>query len=410
MVDLAIMGHLDSAIYVGAIALGSMIFNFLYWGFAFLRMGTSGFVAQAYGKKDLRQSMIFLSQALFIALIGSLLLLIFHRPIEKICFYLINGSPEVENLAIEYFRIRIWAAPASIGLYALTGWFIGMQNTKIPMIIAILVNIVNIILNLIFVFVFDMKANGVALGTVISQYIGIITGILLLFLYYGKLLKYWSNKAILQINTLKKFLNVNFDIFIRTLCLIFVFSFFTTQSANTSNAILAINTLLLQFLFIFSYFIDGFGYAAEALTGKYIGAGDKLQLKKVIRQLFKWGIGLSIPFTVLYVISGKNLLYILTDNLSIIEQSSEYLIWIGIVPIVSFVAFIWDGIYIGATASKAMRNTMLFSTIVVFLPTYYFLNEQLGNHSLWLGLILFMASRSIFQTYLYVKLKLSNLK
>jgi MATE family multidrug resistance protein len=192
--------------------------------------------------------------------------------------------------------------------------------------------------------------------------------------------------------------------------LLFAFSFFTNQSAVISNEVLAINTLLLQYLFIFSYFIDGFAHASEALVGKYYGAGNKADLKKVIRMIFYWGIYISIPFTLVYLIAGKNLLYILTDQPEIIEKASGYLFWIALVPLISFAAFIWDGIYIGATATKAMRNAMVVSTLIVFLPAYYLLINSLGNHGLWFAMMLFMASRGILLTLLFRRSILSKAK
>ncbi|MCK5822732.1 MAG: MATE family efflux transporter [Bacteroidales bacterium] len=400
MVDLSVLGHLDSEIYIGAIAIGGMIFNFLYWGFSFLRMSTSGFTAQSYGSKNFSESAIVLSRALMVALVGSIFLIALQKPIGKLSFYIINGSKEVEALAAQYYYIRIYAAPATLSLYALIGWFLGMQNTKTPMVIAIVINVVNIVLDLIFVFVFNMKSDGVALGTVIAQYSGLFIALIFFYKYYKRFIKYWNYRAMIKLSELKKFFIVNKDIFIRTLCLIIVFSFFTTESANTNNSILAVNTLLLQFLFVFSYFIDGFAYAAEALTGRYVGAKNKSQLKIAVSHIFKWGFALSIPFTIIYLIFGENILYLLTDNKNIIELSKSYIYWITFIPVISFAAFLWDGIYVGATASKAMRNTMLVSTLVFFFPAYFLFQPIMGNHSLWLAMLLFMGGRSISQTLL----------
>ena len=403
MVDLSVLGHLNSDVYIGAIAIGGMIFNFLYWGFSFLRMSTSGFTAQSYGNRNFKESANILSRALIVALVGSLFLIALQKPIGILSFHIINGSKEVESLAAQYYYIRIYAAPATLSLYAFIGWYIGMQNTKTPMIIAITINIVNIILDLIFVFVFNMKSDGVAWGTVIAQYSGLIIAVIFFYKYYKRFIKYWNYRAMIKINEIKKFFMVNKDIFIRTLCLIIVFSFFTTESANTNNSILAVNTLLLQFLLLFSYFIDGFAYAAEALTGKFIGANNKIKLKTAINYLFKWGFGLSIPFSIIYLIFGKNILYLLTNNIKIINMSTSYIYWVAFIPIISFAAFLWDGIYVGATASKAMRNTMLLSTLIFFFPVYFLFRETIGNHSLWLAMLLFMASRSISQTILAKK-------
>lgn len=403
MVDLAVLGHLESELYIGAIAVGGLIFNVLYWGFGFLRMGTSGFTAQAFGERNLHETMNILGRALLVALGGALLLILLQGPIGWVFFKLINGSSEVEALAREYYSIRIFAAPATIGLYALTGWFIGMQNTRFPMMIAITVNLLNLGFNLYFIYGLGMKSDGVAWGTLIAQYSGLILGLILFMRYYKKLLKYWSRKALFELVGMKKFFLVNRDIFIRTMCLIFVFTFFTSQSASSDNTILAVNTLLLQFFMLFSFVADGFAYAGEALVGRFIGARNTPSLKKVIRLLFIWGFLISIPFTLAYAFFSDKILFILTNNQAIIEASKPYLLWIIFIPLAGFPSFIWDGIYIGATASKGMRNTMIIATALVFIPAFFLFKDQLGNHALWLALILFLLARGFGQTVMAKK-------
>lgn len=403
LVDLSIVGHLESEDYIGAIALGGMIFNFIYWNFSFLRMGTSGFTAQAFGARNLKESVAILSRSLIVGFAGALLLIAGQTLISDLSFFLVKGSKEVESLASQYFYIRIWAAPATIGLYSLTGWFIGMQNAKTPMYISIIVNILNILFNLLFVYVFDMKSNGVALGTAISQYAGFFLAIIMLFRYYKKILKHWVYESILKWEKFVDFFKVNKDIFIRTFCLIFVFSFFTAQSAKSGDTLLAVNTLLLQFFMVFSYLIDGFAYAAESLVGKSIGAKNPAQLRKVIRLLFLWGAGISILFTLTYLFAGDKLLFLLTDNSKVIEQTQPYIFWIVFIPLITFAAFIWDGIYIGALASKGMRNSMLISTILVFIPAYFILQPALGNDGLWIAMNAFMISRGITLTIMSKK-------
>lgn len=322
MVDLAIVGHLESEKYIGAIALGGILFNFIYWGFGFLRMGTSGFTAQAYGARDLQETVVTLGRALTVGFLGAALVIILQVPIEKICFLIINGSPEVESLAVEYYYIRIWAAPATIGMYALTGWFIGMQNARFPMIISIVVNLINVVVSYILVYYGGMKSDGVALGTVIAQYLGLILGVILFVRYYGRLYKYWSVKLFKKVEPFRRFMVVNRDILIRTLLLIFVFSFFTAVSAESGDAQLAINTLLLQFFMLFSYLIDGFAYAAEALVGRYTGSKNSTLLKKSVQHLFLWGLGISIPFSMVYLIAGNRLLYLLTSQVDVIALAA----------------------------------------------------------------------------------------
>lgn len=395
MVDLALVGHLESIQYIGAIALGSMIFNFIYWGFGFLRMGTTGITAKAYGARNLKDASLTLARSFLIGIIGGLLVILLQKPIGLLSFYLLNGSEDVEQIAKQYFYIRIWAAPATLGLYSLTGWFIGMQNTRFPMIITISVNLLNVIFSMFFVLKLGMKSDGVALGTVLAQYSGFILGIFLYLNYYKKLNKYFNFSELIDSKAIKNFFNVNKDIFIRTLFLIFVFTFFTAESANIGDDILAINTLLLQYFMFFSYLIDGFAYAAEALTGKYIGSQSSKNLKLIIRKLFFWGAITSIPFSLTYLAGGKVILSLLTNNQELIKLSSEYMFWIALIPIITFPAFLLDGIFIGATASKGMRNTMIMSTTIFYLPVYYTLNSHLGNHALWLALMTFMISRGL---------------
>lgn len=397
MIDLALMGYLkeDAINYVSAIALGGMIFNFVYMSFVFLRMTTTGFTAQSYGKKNFKESINTLSRSLFVAICAGLLIICLQIPIEKLAFSLIKTEPEIRTLVKQYFYIRVWAAPATIGLYSLLGWFIGMQNAKSPMIVSILVNILNLALSALFIIGFGMKSEGVALGTMIAQYCGFFTALYILIRYYRKLFKYWSLKQMKHLKDLFAFFNVSKDILIRTLCIISVFTFITSQSAAINKNVLAVNSLLLQFLLFFSYMIDGFAYAAEALVGKYIGAKDYNALKKVIKRLIIFGAGLAILFSLSYLIAKEKILYLLTNDKQIIELAKEYIIWTIILPLAAFEAFLWDGIYIGATASKTMRNAMLVSVIGVFTPVYIISYPIMGNHGLWLALILFMLSRGI---------------
>lgn len=395
IVDLALIGHLDSKVYIGAIAIGSMIFNFIYWGFSFLRMGTSGFAAQSFGKKDFRESFYILYRALFVGLGGAIFLLIMQKPIDLLSFFIINGSDEVEFFARQYFHIRIWAAPATIAIYSISGWYIGMQNAKIPMIIAITINVLNIAFNILFIKVFGMKSDGVALGTVLAQYLGLIVGLLFLSNHLKRLKLYFNKKEILNRTALKRFFNVNRDIFIRTMSLVFALSFFTAKSAKYGDTLLAVNTLLLQFFTIYAYIVDGFAYAGEALSGKYYGARDKINLNKVTKLLFYWGLILSIIFTLAYYFGDNILLRILTNNTEVIQNIQPYLFWVYIIPVLTFGAFIWDGIFIGVTASVSMRNAMLFSTFLVFLPSYFLLHHYFYNHGLWAAFMLFMIARFV---------------
>lgn len=406
IVDMALMGHLESDVYIGAIALGSLIFNFIYWGLGFLRMGTSGFTAQAWGRKDLPETILVFSRAAFIALAISVLLLALQKPIELLSFLVLKGETEVEALAMAYFRIRVWAAPAALGQFALLGFFLGMQNARLPMVVLVTANVINIICNYTFVMKLGMGSDGVALGTVIAQYSGLLIALYFFRRYFRKLFKFWTLQATIRWNKLKNFLLVNQDIFIRTMCLVIVFSIFTARSASTDvdsageDTILAVNSLLMQFFMFFSFLIDGFAHASEALTGRFIGARDNVSLKLSIRLLFLWGTGISVFFTLLYLAGGEMLFRLLTNNPEVIANARPYFFWVILIPMVSFVAFLWDGIFIGATAGKEMRNAMLISTLVIFFPVYFLAGKLMGNHGLWLAFILFMIARSTTMQFL----------
>jgi MATE family multidrug resistance protein len=401
IVDMALMGHLDSDAYIGAIALGSLIFNFIYWSLGFLRMGTSGFTAQARGRRDLKEAILVFSRAAFIAIVMSLLLLALQVPIERLSFLVLKGESRVEELAMTYFRIRIWAAPAALGQFALLGFFLGMQNARLPMVVLVLTNVINIICNYIFVMKLGMGSDGVALGTVIAQYSGLLAAVFFFKKYFGKLFRYWSLKASIQWDKLKHFLLINSDIFIRTMCLVVVFSIFTARSASVDlenagdDTILAVNSILMQFFMFFSFLIDGFAHASEALTGKFIGAGDKNSLVRSIRLLFIWGTGISILFTLIYLLGGNLIFRALTNNPEVIANARPYFFWVVMIPMLSYTAFLWDGIFIGATAGPEMRNAMLISTLLIFFPAYVLAGKLMGNHGLWLAFILFMAARGI---------------
>jgi MATE family multidrug resistance protein len=395
IVDLTLMGRLGDERYIGAIALGGMIFNFVYWGFVFLRMGTSGFTAQAFGKNDQKESVNILSRAMLVGLIGSFVVIVLQWPIERLGFWLIDGSRDVEEFARSYYYIRIWAAPATIMLYAFTGWFIGMQNARIPMIVAIVINLLNVGFNVVFVFGFGMKSDGVAWGTLLAQYSGLGLSIYYFRKKFGYMIALWERKAMTNLVALRRFFMVNKDIFIRTLALIFAVSFFTTKSAETNDTILAINTILFQFFIFFSYFVDGFANAGEALAGRYIGAGDRPNLLRSVKLTFVWALGVSVIFTLINAGVGKWILQLMTSNTEIVSGAIPFLPWVVLIPLISFVAFIWDGIYVGATVSNHMRNSILVA-LLVFLIIYYATIDALDNHGLWLALSAFLLVRGIY--------------
>lgn len=403
LVDMILMGHLSSASYIGAIALGGTIFSVLYSFFSFLRAGTTGFTAQALGSNNKTEIIYSLYRSLCIGIPIIILILSLQIPIAKISNILLDGSNEVKSLAIEYFYVRIWAAPANILLYCLNGWFVGMQNTKIPMLIAILINIMNIILSIFFVIILKQNVTGVALGTVIAQYCGLTLAIILLIKRYKSYFIRIERSILLDFGKIKHFFKVNTDLMIRSFLLIISIAFFTNQSAKLGDNILAINMIILQSFYIFSYFTDGFAYAGEALVGKFIGSNDRNKLVRSINLLLVWGFSISIPFTILYALFPATFVKIISTNPNILLEIEPYYIYMIVIPIITFAAFIWDGIYIGATASKAIRNTMIISSVFVFLPSWYFLTPRFENHGLWIAFLCFMITRSIVMTFMAKK-------
>ena len=397
LVDVTIVGHLGATAYIGAIAVGGLLFNILYWNFGFLRMGTSGLTSQAYGRKDKEAEIRVLVQAVSVGLFSALAMLILQYPIERLAFRLLDTSAEVEQYAVTYFRICIWGAPAVLAQYGFTGWFIGMQNSRYPMYIAIVMNVINIVCSSCFVFLFKMKVEGVALGTVVAQYSGVMMALGFWYYNYKELRGRITFKGSLQLIAMRRFFAVNRDIFLRTLCLIGVTTFFTSTGARQGDVILAVNTLLMQLFTLFSYIMDGFAYAGEALSGRYVGACNLVQLKRAVKALFCWGVVLSLVFTLLYGIGGENFLGLLTNDTVVIETAGRYFYWVLAIPLAGFAAFLWDGILIGATATRFMLWAM-FVASGSFFVIYYCFSGATNNHTLWLAFLVYLALRGIMQT------------
>lgn len=397
LVDVTIVGHLGAIAYIGAIAVGGLLFNILYWNFGFLRMGTSGLTSQAYGRKDKEAEIRVLVQAVSVGLFSALAMLILQYPIERLAFRLLDTSAEVEQYAVTYFRICIWGAPAVLAQYSFTGWFIGMQNSRYPMYIAIVMNVINIVCSSCFVFLFKMKVEGVALGTVVAQYSGVMMALGFWYYNYKELRGRITFKGSLQLIAMRRFFAVNRDIFLRTLCLIGVTTFFTSTGARQGDVILAVNTLLMQLFTLFSYIMDGFAYAGEALSGRYVGACNLVQLKRAVKALFCWGVVLSLVFTLLYGIGGENFLGLLTNDTVVIETAGRYFYWVLAIPLAGFAAFLWDGILIGATATRFMLWAMLVASGSFFV-IYYCFSGATNNHTLWLAFLVYLALRGIMQT------------
>lgn len=398
MIDMAIAGRLGSAVYIGAIALGANIFNMIYWNFGFLRMSTSGFAAQAYGARDYTEAMNVLIRSLLVGLGIGFLILILQYPIGQLAIRFIKADdPAVRQNVYMYYRIAVWSAPAVLGTYAFKGFFIGMQNAKTPMIIAIVNNLLNIGLSFMFVLGFGMKVDGIALGTMLSQIITFALCVIAWQRHYGHLRQYTNMSTVFDGAAIRLFFKVNGDVFVRTFLLTLVTTFFTFVSAQMGDMILAANALLMQFFMLFSYFMDGFAYAGEALTGRFIGARQPHTLRHMLRRIFFWGMIVSSVSSILYIFFPTQILHILTNDLEVIEVTQSFIFWTVLIPVTGFAAFLWDGIFIGATASKEMRNAMIYSSIIFFV-SYYIFTPLWGNNGLWLSFILYLVVRGLTQT------------
>ena len=395
LVDTAIVGHMGSAAYIGAIAVGSMIFNLVYWVFGFLRMGTSGMTAQARGRRDFSEVTRLLVRSGWVSLSIALLIVVLQWPVREGMLWFIGPSDDVRPLAVTYFNIVVWGAPAMLGLYSLSGWFIGMQNTRIPMFVSIMQNVVNILASLTFVYGMGMKVEGVALGTVVAQYAGCLVALWFLWRYYRKVLRLRGQSS--HLSPLISYFSSNRDIFLRTLCLVAVNLYFTSAGARQGATILAVNTLLMQLYLLFSYILDGFAFAGEALGGKYWGAKDMDAYNDVVRRLFGWGALMTILFTVVYVIGGTPFLHLLTDEPQVVEASQTYVWWAYLIPAAGVAAFIWDGLFIGTTQTRGMLVSSAVAALVFFVTATITIGIM-GNHGLWLAMILYLLIRGLIQT------------
>ena len=381
MVDIAVAGHLDAsaAMMIGGIAIGSMLFDLLYWNFGFLRVGTGGLAAQAYGRGDRKECARILARALGIALACALALIAIQWFFVKAAFLVVDSSPEVRQLASQYFFIRIWAAPATLSLMALKGWFIGMQDSVSPMATDMTVNGMNILMCILLALGFTlgglhydgMGFKGVAMGTVVAQYSGLLVALSLLMWKYRRNtlaeISWPELRGLFKGEQTRRFFVMNADLYLRSLCFIAIYIGFTVISARYGDVLLAVSSILMKLLMIFSYFTDGFAYAGEALVGKHIGSGDRQMLGQSVRWTFIWSMGLAVLFMGVYYFAGMPMLHMMTSDASVIEASSAFLPWLLLMPPVGCAAFTWDGIFIGATASKGLRNSMFWAVVAFVL-------------------------------------------
>jgi len=408
MVDTAIAGHLGDDRNIAALSIGATIFSFIFWNCSFLRMGTSGVTAQAFGAGRKKECANMLLRSTWVAFVITTILLVFQKPIGNFSLYVMQGSEQVQILAAEYIFIRIWAVPASITLFTIQGWFIGMQDAKTPMIIAILSVVINAVCSYYFAFNLNMGIAGIAWGSVVAQYVAFIVSCILLFLKYREYLRLLDVKESLHLKPVFRFLQINRDIFIRTVFVVLVYTFFTAASARFGDTILATNALLMQLFTLFSFLCDGCAYAGEALVGRFVGERNALLLKRFIRQLIVWAFAIGLFFVSVYIVAWKEILSLFSSSTALIETAGHYIGWVIAVPLIACIPFMMDGIMVGATKTKLLRNTVLIATALFFV-CFYALSPLLGNNALWISFLLFLSTRGLLLYFLSNRLNVNKI-
>ena len=415
IVDTAIVGHIANATYIGGIAIGTMLFDLLYWNFGFLRVGTSGMTAQAYGRGDGVECARLLTQSVSIALIGAAVLWLIQWLFVTAVLAIVPCSTEVAAFAREYFFIRIWAAPATLSLMAFKGWFIGMQDTVSPMITDIVVNVVNMTVSYVLAVYTPLGALGVAYGTLVAQFTGLLLALVICLFKYKtvvqEVVRQLCDKAIklLGDKAMKRFMSLNANLFVRSLCFMVVYVGFTSLASQYGDVELAVSTIMMKLFMLFSYFVDGFAYAGEALVGKEWGASRSLassphRLVRIVRLLFAWSLGVGLLFTLLFAVWSEECYLAMTNDMEVLSRLGDYTGWLIAMPIVSTLAFMWDGVYAGATAGKQIRNAMIYAAlgfVTCYLATYWWL----GIQGLYIAYFAHLVARVVYLTAAWKRVK-----
>ena len=415
IVDTAIVGHIANATYIGGIAIGTMLFDLQYWNFGFLRVGTSGMTAQAYGRGDGVECARLLTQSVSIALIGAAVLWLIQWLFVTAVLAIVPCSTEVAAFAREYFFIRIWAAPATLSLMAFKGWFIGMQDTVSPMITDIVVNVVNMTVSYVLAVYTPLEALGVAYGTLVAQFTGLLLALVICMFKYKtvmrEVVRQLCDKAIklLGDKEMKRFMSLNANLFVRSLCFMVVYVGFTSLASQYGDVELAVSTIMMKLFMLFSYFVDGFAYAGEALVGKEYGASRSLassphRLVRIVRLLFAWSLGVGLLFTLLFAIWSEECYLAMTNDMEVLSRLGDYTLWLIAMPLVSTLAFMWDGVYAGATAGKQIRNAMIYAAlgfVTCYLATYWWL----GIQGLYIAYFAHLVARVVYLTAAWKRVK-----
>lgn len=402
--DAVVLGHLPSEIYLAGAALAGVVFSYLIWGMGFLRMSTLGLTAQANGAGNENESKAWFFRSIIVGLIAGVLLLTLSQSIKEVAWFFISSQKAVFEQADIYFNVRAYSLPAVFMNMCINGWLLGKQNAKASMVLIVSENVLNIILNIFFVYQLHLDTYGVALATVISAWTAVFLGFFIIqkkYFLFTRLLVFI--RPAIRNAPWASFFKLNVNIFIRTLCLIIVFSWFTTASAVKDSQTLALNSLMMQFFTFFSFFMDGLAAAAESLCGKLIGARKFLTLKVLLKLIFRYGFTISVFISLLYWVFNKSIFSLLTQNNDLILLSEKYLFIVILIPPVSFAAFLWDGIFVGATLGNGMRNVMII-VVCFFFPVYFLLKNTIPDFALWISFLFFLTGRSVLM-WMYWKTK-----
>ncbi|KLV07537.1 multidrug transporter MatE [Photobacterium aquae] len=394
LVDAAVIGHLDSAWYLGGVAVGGTMINVTFWLLGFLRMATTGLSAQAFGAGDKDAQAEVFVQGLALAWLLALLLVAFHQPVAGWIFQFSEASDAVKTYAAQYFSIRIWGAPAALANFVIMGWLLGTQNARRPMWLLIITNVANIVLDILFVIGFGWKVQGAALASVLAEYSGLILGLWFVSRHWlAHALPAWREKLGSVSNGMGRLLRLNRDIFLRSLCLQLAFTFMTFQGATLGDDTVAANAVLMSFLMLVSYAMDGFAYAMEAMVGKAIGARSRGELGRTLIGTTFWSLVISVLMTLVFVLFGSQIIALISDIPAVREEAARYLPWLSAVPLVAMWCFLLDGVFIGATRGREMRNSMFVATSCFFMIWWLF--SEWGNHALWAAMLCFLAMRGL---------------
>ncbi len=395
MVDTGVVGHLDSPVYLGAVAAGATIFNVIFMSLNFLRMATTGVAAQAHGADDQLAVRESLGQSVGVAVLLAFLILVAQVPIGAAALTALGTSDAVSAQAAIYFGIRVWSAPAALVNFAIIGWLIGIQNARGALLVTLAINVTNIALDLLFVVGLGYGVAGVAAATVCAEIAGLAMGTLLVRSSLAARPGRWVMARLKDWPRYRRLLSMNWNLFIRTVALMFVFAWVTAQGARMGDLVLAANAVLLNFQWFLSYALDGIANAAESLVGRAVGARDRAGLKRAVRRTLVWTLVFAAAFTLFYVVAGRTIINVLTTLPDVRSAAYQYLPWLIASPLVSAWCFLYDGVFVGATWPKAMRNVMVVSTLAIFLPAWYGLAPLYGNHALWFAFLLFLGARGV---------------